>query len=185
MSASEVHGPASPEPRKVGFWFIIEGVLLAILGILAAALPAIAGLTAALVFGWVLLVSGIFGFVALFATRGNAHPAWSIISALVALAAGALVLWAPLAGVLSLALLIAAYLIIDAIASIALAFDQRRRVAPGWGWLILTGAVDLILAGFIIFLRPSADAVLVGFVVAIDLIFGGVALIGLGLAARR
>ena len=178
-------GAADAAGRKVGRWFFVEGALLAVLGALAAALPAFAGLAAALVFGWVLILSGVLGFAALIASRGAAHPVWSFVSALIALGAGALVLWAPLAGVISLAILIAAYLVVDAIASIALAFDQRRRAAKGWGWLILSGVISLVLAGFIIFLRPQGDAVLVGFVIAIDLIFGGIALIGLGFAVRR
>jgi uncharacterized membrane protein HdeD (DUF308 family) len=176
---------AAAEPRKAGLWFIVEGVLLILLGVLAAALPAFAGLAAALTFGWVLVLCGILGFVGLIASRGHLHPVWSVVSALVAVIAGALVIWAPLAGVLSLALLIAAYLLVDAFASIALAFDQRRRAARGWGWMILSGLISLVLAGFIVFLRPVGDAVLVGFVVAIDLIIGGIALAGLGFAVRR
>jgi uncharacterized membrane protein HdeD (DUF308 family) len=172
-------------PGKAGVWFIVEGVLLILLGVLAAALPAFAGLAAGLTFGWVLVACGVLGFVGLIAARGGAHPVWSVISALVALVAGALVVWSPLAGVLGLALLIAAYLIVDGAASIAQAFDQRRRTRRGWGWLIASGVISLVLAGFIVFLRPVGDAVLVGIVVAVDLIFGGIALAGLGFAARR
>lgn len=176
---------ASASPQKAGLWFIVEGVLLVVLGVAAAALPLFAGLAAAVVFGWVLIMSGVLGFASLFASRGAAHPAWSVVAALVALVAGGLVVWAPLAGAFSLALLIAAYLLADAVASIGLALDQRRRAAKGWGWLILSAVINLLLAAFIIFLRPLADAVLVGFVVAIDLIIGGISLAGLGVAVRR
>jgi len=172
------HGGAFP-------WFIVEGVLLILFGVLAAALPAFAGLAAALVFGWMLLLSGILGFVALFAGRGRAHPAWSAVSALVAVLAGVLVLWAPVTGAVTLALFIAAYLIIDGIALIGLALDQRRRGARAWGWLVASGVIDFILAACIIVLGPLADAVLVGFIVAVDLIVAGLALVALGIALRR
>lgn len=184
MTVSQTNTSGSA-PGKAGFWFIVEGALLVVFGILAAALPAFAGLAAALVFGWVLILSGVVGFATLFMSRDAAHPVWSFVSALIALGAGILVFWAPVAGVVSLAILIAAYLLIDAIASIALAFDQRRRATKGWGWLILTGLINLVLAGFIALLRPHGDAVFIGFVIAIDLIAGGVALIGLAFAARR
>ncbi|MBV9996206.1 MAG: DUF308 domain-containing protein [Caulobacteraceae bacterium] len=171
--------------RKAGLWFIVEGVVLILLGVLAAALPALAGIAAGIVFGWVLVASGVMGLVSLVASRGSAHPLWSALSALIALVAGVLVLWRPIAGVLSLALLIAFYLLLDAGAIFALALDQRRRTSRGWGWLILSAVAGIVLAGFIIFLRPLADAVLIGFIVAIDLILGGICLAALGLAARR
>jgi len=182
---SQSLGSAASEPRRAGLWFIVEGALLMLLGVLAAGLPAFAGLAAGLTFGWVLVLCGILGFVGLIASRGHAHPVWSVVSAVVALVAGVLVIWSPLAGVLSLALLIALYLLADAVASIALAFDQRRRTARGWGWLVASGVISLVLAGCIVLLRPLGDAVLIGIIVAVDLIIGGVALVGLGLAVRR
>jgi uncharacterized membrane protein HdeD (DUF308 family) len=166
-------------------WFIIEGGLFVLLGVLAAALPVFAGIAGALVFGWVLFLSGVLGLVGAFASRGQAHPVWRVVSALIALAAGILVLWAPLTGVLSLALLIAAYLVLTAISSFAMAFDHRRRSTLGWIWLIVSGVVGLVLAGLILFLHPLADAALIGFVIAINLILGGMALVGLGMANRR
>jgi uncharacterized membrane protein HdeD (DUF308 family) len=166
-------------------WFIVEGGLFVLLGVLAAALPVFAGIAGALVFGWVLFLSGVLGLVGAFASRGQAHPVWRVVSALIALAAGVLVLWAPLTGVLSLALLIAAYLVLSAISSFAMAFDHRRRSTLGWVWLIVSGVVGLVLAGFILFLHPLADAALIGFVIAINLILGGMALVGLGMANRR
>jgi uncharacterized membrane protein HdeD (DUF308 family) len=176
---------AAPEPKGVGLWFIIEGALFLALGVLAGALPAFAGLAAALVFAWMLLLSGLVGFVVLAASRGHVHPIWRTVSAVAAIAAGAVVLWAPLAGVLTIALLVAAYLIVNAVASFALALDQRRRSAAGWEWRVLAGLIDLALARFIIFLRPGGDAVLVGYLVAINLIIGGLAVIGVGFTARR
>jgi uncharacterized membrane protein HdeD (DUF308 family) len=174
-----------PERHRAAIWFIVEGALLIIFGVLAAALPAIAGFAAALAFGWMLILAGILGFVAFFASRPHAHPLWSIVSALAALVAGGFVVWSPIAGAVALALFVAAYLLVDAVALIALAFDQRRRQARSWGWLAAAGVVDLILGAFIIVLGPLSDLVLIGFVVALDLAFAGIALVALGMAARR
>ena len=171
--------------RGVGLWFIVEGALLFALGVLAGALPSFAGLAAAFVFAWMLLLSGLVGFAALVASRGQVHPIWRTVSAVAAIGAGAVVILAPLAGVLTIALLVAAYLVVNAVASFALASDQRRRSAAGWEWRVLAGVIELVLAGFIIFLRPGGDAVLVGYLVAINLVIGGLAVIGVGVAARR
>src|SRR5579859_3215570 len=176
--------PTQTSRRRVSAWFIVEGLLLIVLGALAAFLPGIAGVTGGLVFGWVLLLSGLFGLVSLFGSRGHAHAVWGGISALVALAVGLLIVVFPLIGVVTLAIFIAAYLFIDAVALIGLGMDQRRR-GRGWPWLIVAGVVDVVLALFILAMGPLSDVLLLGYVIAIDLIVAGLALVTLGWAARN
>ena len=43
--------------------FLVEGLLLTVLGMLAILLPAVASLAATLIFGWILLLSGGMGLV--------------------------------------------------------------------------------------------------------------------------
>ena len=52
VTSSALRHGASP-------WFIVKGVLLLILAALAAALPGHAGVAAALIFGWVLVLAGV------------------------------------------------------------------------------------------------------------------------------
>jgi len=171
--------------RKAAPWFIVEGVLLILLGIVAAVLPVLAGVAAALVFGWVLILSGIFGIVSLFGARAHTHVVWGAISSLVAVAVGVLVVIFPLSGAVALAIFIAAYLFIDATAMTGLAMDQRKRGGAAWIWLLLAAVASVALAIFVLILGPRSDALVVGVIVAIDLIVGGLALITLGWAARR
>ncbi len=184
-SADRATAPNQSDRRHAAPWFIAEGVVLVILAGCAAVLPAIAGLAGALVFGWVLLLTGVIGFISLLGARRHAHGLWTALSALVALVVGALVLWRPIVGAIALAIFIAAYLLIDAVALIGMGLDQRRRAARGWPWLIVSGAIDLILAGFILALGPLSDVVLLGFVIAVDLLIAGIALVALGWAARN
>ncbi len=176
--------PALPR-RLAAPWFIVEGVLLIVLGGLAAALPEIAGVAGALVFGWVLVLAGIFGIGSLLGARRHAHIVLSIISALVALVIGALIVWRPLIGAVTLAIFIGAYLLVDGVALIGLGWDQRRRAARGWGWLMASGVVDLVLAIVVLAMGPLSSVLLLGFIIAIDLAVAGIALITLGVHARR
>jgi uncharacterized membrane protein HdeD (DUF308 family) len=166
-------------------WFIAEGVLLVILGVLAAALPGIAGVAGAVVFGWVLILAGLFGLTSLIGSREHAHLLWSIVSGVVALVVGGLIIWAPLVGAVTLALFIAVYLLVDGLALAGLAWDQRKRGASRWPWLMASGVLDVLLAVLIVALGPLSDAVLLGFVIALDLIAAGIALAAMGLAARK
>jgi uncharacterized membrane protein HdeD (DUF308 family) len=95
---------ASPAPRGAGRWFVLEGGLLLALGVLAETLPPLSGSGSALVFGCMLILSGLVGLVALVASRAQTHPLWRIVFAVAAIVAGAVVLWAPLAGALAMVL---------------------------------------------------------------------------------
>ena len=178
-------GLGAAERHKASPWFIGEGIVLVVLGVLAAALPTIAGLAGVLVFGWILLAVGIAGFLSMLASRDHAHWLWTTLSALTALVVGVLVLWHPIVGAIALAILIAAYLLVDAVALIGMGLDQRKRAARGWIWLIVSGAVDVVLAAIILALGPVSDAALLGFVIALDLFVAGVALITLGWMSRK
>jgi uncharacterized membrane protein HdeD (DUF308 family) len=184
MTAAHISG-SSGDRHRVAPWFIAEGVLLIVLGVVAAALPGIAGVAGAVVFGWVLILAGLFGLTSLIGSREHTHLLWSIVSSLVALVVGALIVWAPLLGAVTLALFIAVYLLLDGIALCGLAWDQRKRGAARWLWLMVAGVLDVVLAVLIVVLRPLGDAVLLGFVIAIDLIVAGIALAAMGLAARK
>jgi len=136
----------SAERRRAAPWFMVEGGLLIVLGVVAAVLPRLAGVAGAAVFGWVLILAGVFGLSSVIGARRHAHMAWSIVSGLVALVVGALIVWAPLAGAIALAFLLALYLLVDGVALIALAWDQRKRAAKRWAWLMVSGVVDVVLA---------------------------------------
>ena len=166
-------------------WFMAEGVTLILLAGLAVVLPIAAGVAGALVFGWVLVLSGATGFVSLLGSRRHAHSLWTALSALVGLVAGALILWRPIIGAATLAIFIAIYLLLDAVALIGMGLDQRHRHAKGWVWLIVSGAVDVVLACAIVAMRPVGDTVLLGYIIAFDLLIAGGALIALGVAARK
>ena len=185
MSVDAEH-PSVAFPRKgVRGWLIFEGILLIALGVLAAALPLFAGLAVALVLGWVLVFSGLLGLIGLFVSRGHDHPVWRTVSAVIAIAAGGIVLWSPVVGVIGLAILIAAYLTLNAFTSFAMAFHHRGRAAKGWGWQVFSGVVGIVLAVFILLLNPRGDAVLIGFFIALDFIVGGLSLLGISAGIRR
>jgi len=88
-------------------------------------------------------------------------------------------------GAITLAWAIALYLLLDGVALVGVAWDQRKRGGERWAWLMISGVVDVLLAVLIAIMGPLQDAVLLGFVIAIDLIIAGVALAGMGLAARK
>ena len=88
--------------------YLAEGTVLIVLGATAIVLPPLATLLVTVLLGWVLLVSGIVGFITTVLRPGLPGFVWSLLSALLAIAVGGLLLTnAELATVpLTLALLV-------------------------------------------------------------------------------
>lgn len=106
------------------------------------------------------------------------------MSAIVTIIAGFLLIGWPVAGVVPLTVVLAAYLVLEGIACMAFALSHRGHMTRGWGWLFTNGIIDLIMAGIIIWLLPVAAFWALGIIIGIDFIFGGSALVGMAFAAK-
>jgi uncharacterized membrane protein HdeD (DUF308 family) len=165
--------------------FLTEGIILVILGIIAIIVPPLATLWAALVIGWLFLISGVVGLYTTFQMRHAPGFWWSLISAIIGIVAGLLLIARPVTGALSLTLVLIAFFVIEGIASIMYSIEHRNQLSGRWGWMLASGIVDLILAGIIFFGLPGTAAWALGLLVGINMLFGGTAMIGMALAARH
>lgn len=164
--------------------FLTEGVILTLLGFGAILVPPIAGLATTIFLGWLFLLAGAVGLVATFRARQAPGFGWALLSAAAAIIAGALLLWNPLEGIVTLTFVLIAYFIVDGVFMIALALSHRSELSGRWQWMLANGVVDLILAGIIISGFPGTLIWALGLLVGIDMIFGGTALIAMALQAR-
>ncbi len=166
--------------------FLIEGIVLVILGALAILVPEVATITFTIFIGWLFLISGGVGLATtLWMHRRVPGFWWSLLSALIGIVAGVLLLAWPLTGVLSLTLVLSAFFIVEGIASIMYAIEHRNQLSGRWGWMLVSGIIDLIIAAIIIAGLPGTAAWALGLLVGINLLFGGIALIGMAFAARN
>lgn len=165
--------------------FLVEGIILVILGAAAILLPPIATLAVELVIGWVFLISGIVGLITTFWARHAPGFWWALISALIGIAAGVVLLLWPLTGIVSLTLVLIAFFIVEGIASIMYAIDHRNQLTGSWAWMLVSGIIDLILAAIILAGLPGTAAWALGLLVGINMVFGGAALIAMAFAARN
>ena len=165
--------------------FLVEGVVLLVLGATAVVLPPIATLAVTILFGWLFLVSGIVGLVTSFWMRQAPGFWWSLLSAVLGIVVGAMLLGSPLTGAFSLTLVLIAFFLIEGAVSIMFALDHKRELSGQWGWMLMSGIVDLALAIMIFAGLPSTAAWAVGLLVGVNMIFGGVALIAMALHARK
>jgi uncharacterized membrane protein HdeD (DUF308 family) len=170
--------------RANWLFFLIEGIILLVLGMAAIVMPAIATLAIELTVGWVIFFSGLAGLVMTFRTRASPGFGWSLLSAVVAIAAGIVLLIWPLSGVFSLTLILTFFLLAEGITSVMYALAHQREQTPRWGFMLFSGIVDLVLSAMIFWGFPSSATWIIGLLVGIDMIFGGTALIAIALQAH-
>ncbi|MEA2381757.1 MAG: hypothetical protein QOH72_1728 [Solirubrobacteraceae bacterium] len=156
---------------------MIAGVLEVILGAVAIIVPAVASVATAIFIGWVLVVaSGFYAWDA-FSVRHRGRMALRLILAVLTFAAGVYLLVAPLDGVFTLTVMLVIWFAATGTARLVMGLAELGT--PGAGWLAATGAMSLVLAILIAVQLPSSAGWAIGLLVGINLLFSGMALIGL------
>jgi len=165
--------------------FLLEGILLAILGLGAIIVPQLASLAITIFLGWIFLIAGIGGLIITFWARQMPGFWWSLISAALAVLAGLILLARPVQGVLTLTIVVGAYFLAEGVATIMYALEHRRELSGRWSWLLVAGLMDILISFIIIAGLPGSAEWALGLLVGINLLFGGATLIGMALAARN
>jgi len=164
--------------------FLIEGILLVVLGLAAMILPPLASLAVTIFLGWMFLISGIAGLALTIWAREMPGFWWSLISAVLAIFAGIVLLARPLEGVLTLTIVVSAYFLAEGVATIMYPLEHRRELSERWSWMLFSGLLDILIAALIIAGLPGSAEWAIGLLVGINLLFGGASLIGVALAVR-
>jgi uncharacterized membrane protein HdeD (DUF308 family) len=182
--ATEIGAAIANAVQKHSTAFIVEGIILVLLGMLAIFVPLFATITVTIILGWIFLASGIVGLIATFRARQAPGFWWSLVSAVIAIAVGLILLAEPITGAVSLTLVLIVFFIVEGVATIMYALEHRRELSGRWEWMLVSGIIDLVLAGMIFAGLPGTAAWALGLLVGINMVFGGVALVGIALHAR-
>ena len=168
------------------YWvlFLIHGVIMMVLGVLAVIWPQISTVAADIYIGWVFLLSGIVGLVTMFWAPSTPAFLWSLLTAALTLIVGVLLLWHPVVVVVSLTLALIAFFIVEGIFQIAAAIRYRDAFPDSWGWMVMSGIADLLLAGLIISGWPGTASWALGLIVGVNLISSGLAITMAALTGR-
>lgn len=176
--------------------FVVEGVALVALGLVAIIVPSIAPSYLTVALGWIFLGSGAIGLATTFWARQAPGFWWSLASALLAILVGVILIvgeahelyggllgW-PFETAGPLRPILVLFFLVEGGASIMFAMEHRREFSGRWAWMVASGAVDIVLASIIIFNLPGTSAWTMGLLVGINMILGGAVLLAMGLHAR-
>jgi uncharacterized membrane protein HdeD (DUF308 family) len=162
---------------------LTQGIVMMVLGFLAVAEPNVATIAVGIFVGWLFFIGGIFRALSVWQSRGMPGFAWSLLTAVLAIVLGLILIFRPLAGVLTLTMVLIAFFILEGVTAIVLAVQHREHLGS-WGWVLFSGIVDLLLAFLIWDGWPSSADWAIGLLVGINMLFFGLSLVMTALAAR-
>ena len=162
--------------------FLGLGLALIALGSLALYFTFFATFASVIFLGWLLIFSGFMQ-----CGHGIYARHWEgfllhVLLGVVSIVGGALLIFDPTVGAIALTLLLSFLFIIQGILRIVLALTKRLAHRT---WVLVSGALSLILGIMILMQWPYSGLYIIGLFVGIDLIFNGWALVMLSMAAKK
>ena len=169
--------------KRYSFWYLVQGGLMILAGILALVYPAISSVAVVFFIGWLLIFSGIFQGISLIGARQVPHFWLQLISVALFIVVGALFLRNPGESLLTLTLLLIVFFLIEGISKVI--FALTIRPFPNWGWVLVSGIVGILLAFYLWASIPVSAAWLLGVLLGIELICEGAAITHLAWQVRK
>jgi uncharacterized membrane protein HdeD (DUF308 family) len=167
--------------RKNWGFFLVSGIVFVVLGGLALVYSMLTTLASVFVFGCALVIGGIFQIIHAFKASQWSGILLELLAGVLYIVVGLLMATRPLAGALSLTLLLAVLFL--AIGAFRIAATAILR-PPRWGWLLLSGIITFLLGVLVAAALPESGLWVIGTFVGIDMIFNGVWLIMLAFGTR-
>jgi uncharacterized membrane protein HdeD (DUF308 family) len=164
-------------------WSIVVSILMIVAGVLAICVPLIAGVAITAIVAWMLIFSGLLHLAFAWRAGSAGGVVWEIVLGILYGVIGFYMFYSPVAGLASVTLAIAAYLLIEGVLEFVLSFQLRP--APGSSWLLFDGIITLLLAVMIWSTWPSSAAWVVGTLIGISMFFSGTTRLMMSLALRR
>ena len=176
-------------PEQSGFQKIsgqmrLIGILTIVFGILAIAMPWVAGQAVLWLVGVFVIAGGIMRMIWAFQTGSLGKGVLVFLIGGLTLLAGVLVISHPLMTSAVLSVILAIYFVGDGLAEL-FAAGSLPEGQEGKGWLVFDGIVTLVLGVMIFTGFPIAGVIAIGVLLGIKLLFAGMTMLTLGSAARR
>jgi uncharacterized membrane protein HdeD (DUF308 family) len=160
--------------KRYSLWYLIQGILMVIAGVLALIFPMLASVTIVLLLGWVLIISGVVQGIGLIGAREVPHFWLQLISVALSIIVGLLLLRQPQGGLLLFTVLLLIYFLVEGLAKVIFALSIRPF--PNWGWVFAAGLVGIFLAAYLFANLSSVSEWVLGLLLGIQLLVEGAAI---------
>tara|TARA_R110002020_G_scaffold243498_2_gene457047 strand:+ start:22397 stop:22900 length:504 start_codon:yes stop_codon:yes gene_type:complete len=158
-------------------------VICIIGGFMALINPFGATIFAVTLAGWLFLLQGLIQVVHAFQVRDWSGFIWSLGLGILSLLVGFVLVADPLAGSVSLTLLVAVLFLMTGVAKTMFALSLKP--ASGWVWVLASGLVSVALGVMILAGLPATATTILGLLLGIELISNGVLFLFVALGLRK
>lgn len=163
--------------------FLFQGIALIVLGLLAVAMPMLGTFAVEALVGWLFFIGGIIRTVTLLGAKHLPGFWWSLSAAFLTSVLGLILIADPFQGIFTLTMVLMALFLIEGASALVAALHFREH-SKNWGWLVLSGLVDLVLVFLIWQGWPGTAAWAIGLLTGVNLVFTGWSMVMLSVAAR-
>lgn len=164
-------------------WFMILGICLIVLGILAILFPLMSTIAAKSFLGWLFLIGGVVQASHAFSTQKWSAFFLDLLLGILYVIVGAWLAFFPLAGIITLTILLSAMFIAQGVLELMMAFMLRSHGA--WVWVLISGLLALLIGVMIFVHLPSSAAWAIGLLAGINLLSSGWAYFFLALVTAK
>ncbi|WP_428447339.1 HdeD family acid-resistance protein [Photobacterium nomapromontoriensis] len=166
-------------------WFVIVGIVIAIAGIGAISLPVMAGVTITTIIGAIFLFSGLVQAYHTFSIQPWKIKLWYVLSAVLYIVGGLFILFKPLAGLVTITMLMVIVMIFNGVTRMI--FGLSNRSLPGSNLIIFSGLISVCIGGYFFSLLddPAFSLSLLGIFVGVSLLIEGISFIFLGIQMKK
>jgi uncharacterized membrane protein HdeD (DUF308 family) len=168
--------------RGKWIWLVVLGIALIVLGTILLGSPVITTLATVTVLGALILVVGVMEVVGAFWCQEWSGFFLALLSGILGVVLGLMLLGNPIQGGITLTILLASFLFVGGIFKVVAAIAHRFG---GWGWPLMSGAIDIVLGVMIWRELPMSGLTIIGLLVGISMIFRGVAWLMVGITLRQ
>lgn len=170
--------------QAVKYWWLLllTGIALFVLGILIFIFPTQSYVGMSMIFGWVILISGILQVVL---SAANRHfvtgRGWMLAGGIIEIVIGLILIFNTALSAASLPIFLGFWLMFRGFSAIGLGGDMNAMEIPGSGWTMTSGILLLLCSLWILFQPLVIGTSLVIIWVGISLLFAGIAAFSLSL----
>ena len=173
--------------HAVRYWWLLllTGIALLVIGIVVFAFPAQSYIGMSLMFGWLILLSGIFQVIL---STANKHyitgRGWMLAGGIIEIVLGAILVWNVALSAATLPIFLGFWLMFRGFSAIGLGGDMSSMNVPGSAWTIISGIL-LLLCSLWVLIQPLVfGTTMVVVWVGISLLFAGIAAISLAMQLK-
>ena len=169
--------------RRYSLWYLVQGMLMVVTGVLALIYPWIASVAMVRLLGWFLIVSGVLQAIGLIGAREVPYFWLELISAILPIVLGLLLLRHEDVSLYFFSIGVIVYFMIEGIVKVL--FALTIRPFSSWGWVFFSGLIGIALSIYLWANLSIVSALMLAVLLGVLLVVEGAALASLAWRARK